>query len=243
MAVEEAAATRQSHGPISGTSRASRPIASTEWPAGAGERLILTHIIDSLDQRLAARDARRAQSGLHDPGAIHVQLLAEARGARPAVGRHRARSEEPAERDDDPPELLKQQLSSTDLPPAIEHLSIIAAQIRRLDEVVQGFLKFTRPEDLKLQPAVVSALVSAIMPVVMAEARKNKVDVRWRFPASPGAQRRPRRVAAGAPQPGASTPARRCPRAGGSASRRRPCAGDASKSCARTPASASRRSI
>ena len=74
-------------------------------------------------------------------------------------------------------ELLKQQLSSTDLPLAMEHLSIITAQIRRLDEVVQGFLRFIRPEDLKLQPASVSAMVSAIMPVVMAEARKNKVDV------------------------------------------------------------------
>ena len=29
---------------------------------------------------------------------------------------------------------------------------MIASEIRRLDEVVQGFLKFTRPEDLKLQP-------------------------------------------------------------------------------------------
>ena len=54
-------------------------------------------------------------------------------------------------------ELLKQQLSSTDLPLAMEHLSIITAQIRRLDEVVQGFLQFIRPEDLKLQPVSVSA--------------------------------------------------------------------------------------
>ena len=51
-------------------------------------------------------------------------------------------------------ELLKQQLSSSDLPLAMEHLSIITAQIRRLDEVVQGFLRFIRPEDLKLQPVV-----------------------------------------------------------------------------------------
>ena len=55
----------------------------------------------------------------------------------------------------------------------MEHLSIITAQIRRLDEVVQGFLRFIRPEDLKLQPASVSAMVSAIMPVVRAEARED----------------------------------------------------------------------
>src|SRR6185295_6760855 len=34
-----------------------------------------------------------------------------------------------------------------------------------------------RPEDLKLQPASVAAMVDAIMPVVVAEARKFGVDV------------------------------------------------------------------
>jgi PAS domain-containing protein len=42
------------------------------------------------------------------------------------------------------------------LPPAVqgvlEHVEVIESEIRRLDEVVQGFLKFTRPEDLRLQP-------------------------------------------------------------------------------------------
>src|SRR4029077_15087987 len=37
---------------------------------------------------------------------------------------------------------------------ALQHVDVIAGEIRRLDEVVQGFLKFTRPEDLKLQPVV-----------------------------------------------------------------------------------------
>ena len=43
----------------------------------------------------------------------------------------------------------------TDVPPqtaALQHVDVIAGEIRRLDEVVQGFLKFARPEDLKLQP-------------------------------------------------------------------------------------------
>ena len=59
----------------------------------------------------------------------------------------------------------------------MEHLSIITEQIRRLDEVVQGFLRFIRPEDLKLQPVSLPALVDAIMPVVAAEAAKHGVDV------------------------------------------------------------------
>ena len=101
-------------------------------------------------------------------------------------------------------ELLKQQLSSSDLPLAMEHLSIITAQIRRLDEVVQGFLRFIRPEDLKLQPVSVASMVDAIMPVVVAEARKYGVDVNVAVPDDlPGRERGHRRAPAGAAQPGA----------------------------------------
>ncbi|HEX5108141.1 MAG TPA: ATP-binding protein [Vicinamibacterales bacterium] len=59
----------------------------------------------------------------------------------------------------------------------LEHVEVIESEIRRLDEVVQGFLKFTRPEDLRLQPVRVSALFSEIMPVIDAEARKTGVRV------------------------------------------------------------------
>ena len=38
----------------------------------------------------------------------------------------------------------------------LEHVEVIESEIRRLDEVVQGFLKFARPEDLRLQPVRVS---------------------------------------------------------------------------------------
>ena len=55
-------------------------------------------------------------------------------------------------------ELLRMQLA--DQPEALEHVAVIAAQLRRLDEVVQGFLKFTRPEDLQLQPVAIPALPS-----------------------------------------------------------------------------------
>src|SRR5262245_15190347 len=59
----------------------------------------------------------------------------------------------------------------------LEHVEVIESEIRRLDEVVQGFLKFTRPEDLRLQPVRVSALFSEIMAVIDAEARKTGVRV------------------------------------------------------------------
>ena len=60
---------------------------------------------------------------------------------------------------------------------ALEHVSIIESEIRRLDEVVQGFLKFTRPEDLRLQPVKVNALMDEILPIIETEANKHNVKV------------------------------------------------------------------
>jgi signal transduction histidine kinase len=55
---------------------------------------------------------------------------------------------------------------------ALSHVDIIAGEIRRLDEVVQGFLKFSRPEDLKLQPLSLSALLAEVVPIVRPEAER-----------------------------------------------------------------------
>jgi signal transduction histidine kinase len=67
------------------------------------------------------------------------------------------------------------------LPPAaqsaLEHVEVIESEIRRLDGVVQGFLKFTRPEDLRLAPVRVPELLAAIQQIVEPEAQKNGVKV------------------------------------------------------------------
>src|SRR3989442_4774505 len=55
---------------------------------------------------------------------------------------------------------------------ALQHVEGIANEIRRLDQVVQGFLKFTRPEDLKLQPIRAAALFEEIVPIVRPEAER-----------------------------------------------------------------------
>jgi signal transduction histidine kinase len=60
---------------------------------------------------------------------------------------------------------------------ALQHVEIIESEIRRLDEVVQGFLKFTRPEDLRLQPVHVASIFEEILPVIEPEARANHVRV------------------------------------------------------------------
>jgi signal transduction histidine kinase len=78
-------------------------------------------------------------------------------------------------------ELLKLQLAQH--PAAMEHVNVIGAQVRRLDEVVQGFLKFMRPEDLRLTPVALSSLVDSLMPIINAEADKHGIEVQLDFPA------------------------------------------------------------
>ncbi|HUK34372.1 MAG TPA: ATP-binding protein, partial [Vicinamibacterales bacterium] len=82
-------------------------------------------------------------------------------------------------------ELLKQQLASPSSEPAAvnDHVSVIAAQMRRLDEVVQGFLRFIRPEDLRLELTSVASLVESINPIVAAEAERNNVHLVLDIPA------------------------------------------------------------
>ena len=60
---------------------------------------------------------------------------------------------------------------------ALQHVEVIEEEIRRLDEVVQGFLKFTRPEDLRLQPVSVSQLFDEILPILQPEADKHHVKI------------------------------------------------------------------
>jgi signal transduction histidine kinase len=60
---------------------------------------------------------------------------------------------------------------------ALQHVAVIESEIRRLDEVVQGFLKFSRPEDLRLQPVLVKDVFDEILPLIEPEARKNSVRV------------------------------------------------------------------
>jgi signal transduction histidine kinase len=58
---------------------------------------------------------------------------------------------------------------------ALQHIDVIANEIRRLDQVVQGFLKFSRPEDLTLQPVNLTALLDEVIQVVRPEADRTGV--------------------------------------------------------------------
>ena len=60
---------------------------------------------------------------------------------------------------------------------ALEHVGVIGSEIRRLDQVVQGFLKFMRPEDLQLRPVPVLALLTETLRIVEPDAAANGVRV------------------------------------------------------------------
>jgi signal transduction histidine kinase len=60
---------------------------------------------------------------------------------------------------------------------SLHHVEVIESAVRRLDEVVQGFLKFTRPEDLQLQPVSIPTLLQELLPLIGPEADANQVRV------------------------------------------------------------------
>jgi signal transduction histidine kinase len=65
----------------------------------------------------------------------------------------------------------------TDVEPALEHVRIISAEIQRLDQVMQGLLKFTRSEDLKPQELSLAALVDDVVGVIRPECEAAGVTV------------------------------------------------------------------
>jgi signal transduction histidine kinase len=54
---------------------------------------------------------------------------------------------------------------------------VIGDEIKRLDQVLQGFMKFTRPEELKIQSVEVRELIGEVSQLVEAEARKTGVRI------------------------------------------------------------------
>ena len=60
---------------------------------------------------------------------------------------------------------------------ALQHVEVIESAVRRLDEVVQGFLKFTRPEDLELQPVSIPTLFQELLPLIEPDAKAHDVKI------------------------------------------------------------------
>jgi signal transduction histidine kinase len=95
-------------------------------------------------------------------------------------------------------ELLKQKLSAMREPITVpagpsggsrtldltKHVSVIGDEIKRLDQVVVGFLKFARPEELKLQPVHLASLVSEVTSMTAPEAERRGIQVKVECPPS-----------------------------------------------------------
>jgi len=86
-------------------------------------------------------------------------------------------------------ELIRQQLEpgpsgpgGMDVVATRGHLDLIGASLRRLDEVIQVFLKFTRPEDIRLQPTSVASVFREVRPIIEAEAGSRGILVDIEFP-------------------------------------------------------------
>ncbi|HEX6216997.1 MAG TPA: ATP-binding protein, partial [Vicinamibacterales bacterium] len=72
-------------------------------------------------------------------------------------------------------ELLKQKLAAGR--PAFEHAEIIEQEIRRLDERIQGFLKFVRPEETSFGPVALMPLIASVVHGVQHEAERAGVTI------------------------------------------------------------------
>ena len=89
-------------------------------------------------------------------------------------------------------ELLKQKLSAVREPIVVpaagaagsktldlsKHVNIISSEIKRLDEVVAGFLKFARPDELKLQPTRLNTVIHDVVMTITPEAHRRRVAIR-----------------------------------------------------------------
>jgi signal transduction histidine kinase len=72
-------------------------------------------------------------------------------------------------------ELLKQKLAAGKS--ASQHVEIIGQEIRRLDERIQGFLKFVRPDEARFGPVAIAPLISSVLDAVQPEAERVGVSI------------------------------------------------------------------
>ena len=63
-----------------------------------------------------------------------------------------------------------------------KHVEIITKEIHRLDTVLNGFLKFARPDELKLQPTQLSNVLSDVVTTIAPETEQSRVAVKYECP-------------------------------------------------------------
>jgi signal transduction histidine kinase len=191
--IEQTLAGRKDAGPVSLRSEV-HPGSEEEVP----ERLLMTHAIEDASGRFIG--AMLVVRNLAYLSQVHSTLNYSRKLA--ALGRLMAgvahEVKNPLNAMTIHLELLKQKLPAAErVPVAVgapdvpgvrkpvgvdKHVAVIAQEIRRLDEVVSGFLKFARPDELKLQPVHLETLISDIVTTISPEAERNNVQVRTECP-------------------------------------------------------------
>jgi signal transduction histidine kinase len=182
--VEQALVSRQSRGPMPAV------FPATSGGEG-GERLMMSHAVTDKDGALVGimLVARNLEYLSQVQSTIRYSRKLAALGRLSAGVAHEVKN--PLNAMMIHLELLRQQFGAAvrsargslatspdvDSEEAIQHVDVIATEIKRLDEVVQGFLKFTRPEDLKLQPVPLKGLFDEVVPIVRPEADRAGVTL------------------------------------------------------------------
>jgi signal transduction histidine kinase len=78
--------------------------------------------------------------------------------------------------------LLRQKLSGVSPDPR-GYLDVLDEQIRRLDRVIQGFLKFTRPEELQLDTVSLDEVLQESLRLVSGDVEKSGIRLETDIPA------------------------------------------------------------
>jgi len=191
--VERALAGRKSAGPVAvplGT--------TTEADQEAPEHLLLCHAIDDAKGRFIG--AMVVARNLVYLNQVHTTLNYSRKLA--ALGRLMAgvahEVKNPLNAMTIHLELLKQKLGAMREPITVpagpsggsktldltKHVNVIGDEIKRLDQVVVGFLKFARPDELKLQPVHLSSLISEVLSMTAPEAERRGIVLKTECPPS-----------------------------------------------------------
>ena len=150
-------------------------------------------------------DQVSAQLRAASPEGIKPAQLAELSrrivDGRPADRRRRPRDEEPAQRDDHSSRAAEAEAGGG-RSRRRTHVEIIGHEIRRLDERIQGFLKFVRPEEVTFGPVAIAPLLSSVLDAVQpGSAARRRVDHARLHRRRPAGGRRRRAAARRVPQP------------------------------------------
>jgi signal transduction histidine kinase len=196
--VERTIAGRKSQGPVSirmadastGTGDAASPTGVVV--AEATERLVMSHAIEDTSGRfLGAMLVARNIGYLNQVhSTLNYSRKLSALGRLMAGVAHEVKN--PLNAMTIHLELLKQKLIAVREPITVpagagparrvdvsKHVDIIGSEIHRLDEVVNGFLKFARPDELKLQPVHLGSLISDVATTAAPEAERRGVAMKF----------------------------------------------------------------